>query len=119
MKKLPKKDLRVTIRFTKDEYSAIEKIIDDTGWTQSEALRKLIFDRANNFKERTPNESRKIDRLLFYFNKTSNNLNQVAKLMNTANLEGKLTEKKLIDALNTMIKVEENFYYGVKLVTND
>lgn len=114
-----KKDIRITIRFSQDEISEIEKIVQDTGWTQSETLRKLIFDNANNYKEKTPNERMKIDKLLFYFNKTSNNLNQIAKILNTAHIDGKLTDKRLMTAINELIKINDNFHYGLAYATRN
>lgn len=113
-----KKDIQVAIRFSKEEFEPLEKIIKKGGWSNAKFLRMIILNQVN-VHDYTPKENEKINRLLFYFNKTSNNLNQIAKQLNAAHIEGKLTEKKLMIGLNELIKINENFHYGIKLVTKD
>lgn len=110
-----KKDMRITIRFLDEELDIIDKIVGSTGWTRSETLRRLIFDNVSKFKERTPNEQREIDKLLFYFNKVSNNMNQVAKTLNAAHSTEKLNDKTYLSCLNMLSKINDSFKYGLLL----
>ncbi|QBY45619.1 hypothetical protein QE197_20035 (plasmid) [Arsenophonus nasoniae] len=58
--------------------------------------------------------SEKYDRLLFYFNKTSNNINQIAKQINTAYQDGMITEQRLIRWLTTLNTISDNLLSGIE-----
>lgn len=60
-------------------------------------------------------EDKNIDRILFYCEKASNQVNQVAKTLNVASLNGGVTERKLLSSFSTLIKISDNFKYGLLL----
>src|SRR5471032_1338149 len=57
------------------------------------------LDLCNNALERT--------RMQFLFNKTSNNMNQIAHVMNSANVAGKLTDAHYQEALTSLVKISQ------------
>jgi len=85
------------------------------GYTRSEAIRQLSLKNLSTSMERISKEDKNIDRILFYFEKASNHMNQVAKTLNITSLNGGITEKKLLSSLTMLIKISDSFKYGLFL----
>jgi len=108
------KKIMIGLRFTEEEYAPFEKVILKTGLSKSEFFRLLLTNRLNE-KIKVPAENKKIDKLLFYFNKASNNLNQVAKVLNTAHLKGEVNQATLQHCISLLVKMNDSFKYGLYL----
>jgi len=115
--KKPSKDIRINFRMTKEEYEPIKKILEETGWTLSEFIRMKIKDELD-VEKIVPKEKVRITKLLYYFNKASNNINQLARMANIANQNDKLSDKKYNDFLIFLSQLNENFHYGLFLCEN-
>ena len=96
-----KKEKRVTIRFTEDEYKQLKAKADELDISLSTYIRK----KALGNKERISSKCNK--ELLYEINRIGNNLNQIAKHCNINKLVDKLVLKSLVEIekkLNEVIK---------------
>jgi len=105
-----KKDIRITIRVSDETLDVIDEFAKLKSYTRSEAIRQLSLKNLSTSMERISKEDKNIDRILFYFEKASNHMNQVAKTLN-----GGITEKKLLSSLTMLIKISDSFKYGLLL----
>lgn len=103
----------VTLRLKEDEYARFEYIIKETGISKSDFFRLLIMGQFNPDKH---NQVKKDNnrKLLFYFNKASNNLNQITKRLNTDHKNGILSEAAYLRYLNTLVNIRDAFVKGVE-----
>lgn len=90
------KDIVISIRLSEDEYQKYQPIIEKTGESKSSFFRKLIINNEQpiQLKEKK-NNNKDYKRILFVLNKASNNLNQLAKILNTNAKLGNLDNKKI------------------------
>jgi hypothetical protein len=92
---------RLNFRIDEATYSAFEAKVSAANLTRSEFFRDIVL---NN---KTQVIARKITtdhtkQALFLINKTSNNINQLAKAANTAQQSGKITDKLYISLLESL-----------------
>lgn len=106
------KSNHVTFRLTDEEYVPFKNAIDALGVSRSEFFRLLCINQLDPDIHNKTN-SEKYDRLLFLFNKASNNINQLAKQVNTAQKDGLLTEKKLTDWYRKLSIITDNLLAGI------
>ena len=102
------KDKSILIRVTKTEFDDIEKLAKDKKITKSEFLLNLAFD-----KKVSKSVARDLSKVIQSQNKIGNNLNQIARVLNTAKLENcleKIDYKNIIDQLEIMENQLENIY---------
>lgn len=101
-----KKDIVISVRLTESEYSFYKSLIDESGETKSSFFRKLILNH-NQPIELKKKKTKSIDykKILFVFNKASNNINQIAKILNTHAKSGNLDDKKLPLIFNMLSEV--------------
>lgn len=102
----------ITLRLKEDEYAKFEQILCDTGISKSDFFRLLILGKFN------PNVHNKIKKdnhreMLRLFNKASNNINQIAKKINTEYRNGFITENTYLRYLNVLINIRDAFVRGV------
>ena len=76
-------------RLTEAEAKVLREKIAKSGMNQADFLRNAVLANKTVIVSRSPLEKQ---RLLFLFNKTSNNVNQIAHVFHTANLAGRLTD---------------------------
>jgi len=94
---------RLNFRIDETTYSAFEEKVQAANLTRSEFFRDIIL---NN---KTQVIARKITtdhtkQALFFLNKASNNINQLAKAANTAQHSGKITDKLYLSVLESLDK---------------
>jgi hypothetical protein len=92
---------RLNFRIDETTYDAFEAKVSAANLTRSEFFRDIIL---NN---KTQVIARKITtdhtkQALFFLNKASNNINQLAKAANTAQQAGKITDKLYISVLESL-----------------
>jgi hypothetical protein len=92
---------RLNFRIDETTYAAFEAKVSAANLTRSEFFRDIIL---NN---KTQVIARKIttdhtQQALFFLNKASNNINQLAKAANTAQQAGKITDQHYISVLEAL-----------------
>ncbi|ALR95867.1 plasmid mobilization protein [Vibrio alginolyticus] len=105
MTKKENRNVPISFRLTESEYAPFKLILETTELTRTEFFRRVFLNNEYHFdvKERPPKE---LDRLLFLFNKSSNNLNQVAHKLNSAYRGGVISEKVYLETLNNIVSIE-------------
>lgn len=112
------KDIVITFRISVEEFEPYKKAIDTLNIKKSEFFRAIITD---SFDPKIHDKKSKKDaeKLLFYYNKTSNNINQIAKKINKADLEGKLNDVFLMKMLNSIELISESLLNGIEEFKNE
>lgn len=107
------KDIVITMRMSEEEYKPYSKSIEKLGISRSEFFRVLVTEK---FNPDIHDKKKKKDAgtLIFYYNKTSNNLNQIARRVNTEVLTGKLNESLLNEILNKLDMINETLLSGIE-----
>ena len=96
----------ISFRLTKDEYEQFNDAISQSGLKRGPFFKGLVLSKSNVVVQAV--ETKTVDRkLVFLFNKISNNINQLAKNSNRAHLTGLIntTHYKLL--LNRLINIED------------
>lgn len=108
----------ITFRLTDDEFLPIKTAIEKTNITKTEICRSIFLSEKFTFevKENKPIEYSK---LVFIFNKTSNNINQLAKNINTASKLGIVNNQQFSQLLNKLIIIESILDNTLKGIDND
>lgn len=85
----------VSFRLNLDDYAAYKIKFNNSGLNQSEFFREHVLTNTTKVvaKEK-PNVN--LDRMVFLFQKTSNNINQLAHRANSENLAGVLSEETFL-----------------------
>ena len=91
------KEIRKTIRFSDEEYSKIEKMMNEHNLTFAEFARGAILKK--KIKTNLTKE------MIFEVNKIGNNLNQIAKSVNSKDRKNVLL--KLIEIQNDIKKISD------------
>jgi predicted DNA-binding protein len=89
------KNKTISLRLTPNEYDQVKKIANELGYSVSEYIRKRILGKREKI---TPKQDLKI--IAYELNRIGNNLNQIAKYVNT---------NKAIDRVvaGNLIKIKE------------
>lgn len=80
----------VSFRLTDADHAAYQAKVEASGLKPSEFFRECVLQNRTQVVARVPTSSDK-HRLLYLFNKTSNNMNQLAHAANSAELAGTVT----------------------------
>lgn len=92
----------VTIRLSDDEIKPFFEAMESLGIkNKSEFYRAVLLNNFDPNKHDKSNQE-KLNKILFYYNKSSNNLNQIAKAVNTFVMKGGVTEQEKINILNRL-----------------
>lgn len=103
------KDRVVSVRLTEEQYAPHEEIMNRTGTKASAYFRELLTNRHPVFKEASVTD----ERLVFIYNKSSNNLNQVAKRVHQAHHRGIISQGLFLKLSNTLISIRDLLLAGV------
>lgn len=100
-----KKDVPISFRLTKSEYEPYKDILEKTDLSKTDFFRGVFLQKQYTFnvQECKPVEYGK---LIFIFNKTSNNINQIAKRLNAENKEGIISQRSYNIAINELITMQ-------------
>ncbi|ECG8212231.1 hypothetical protein FX392_19565 [Salmonella enterica] len=96
------KDIVVSFRLMRDEFSPFEQQIKESQLSRSAFFRKLALSKGDSINI----EVKDIGKLLYLFNKSSNNINQLALKINSAHKKGIISERKYTLLLNALINIE-------------
>lgn len=103
----------VSARFTDEEYEPFKKILDSTEVTKSELFRILVLNKVECLPARnkvTPDYKN----LVRIFNKTGNNINQLAKRVNASHKNGMVTDQHYRRWLNDLNRMLDSFNNGLE-----
>lgn len=109
---MKKKNHVVSIRLTDDEIQPFLELIKSTKLSKTEIFKKILLSKSNNVSVKK-NDKDNYKKLLFLFNKASNNINQLARTINISNKAGSLSEKNFIKLNNNLIKLNTLFKSGL------
>jgi hypothetical protein len=96
------KEVVISLRITPDEFSPFAKQIEESKLSRSAFFRKVVLDKSS-FINIEVKDTRK---LLYLFNKSSNNINQLALKVNVAHKNGKISDRKYSLFLNALLNIE-------------
>ncbi len=105
MKSKENRSIPISFRLTASEFELYTDVLARTKLTKTDFFRGVFLEKKYTFHvhEKRPVE---YDRLLFLFNKTSNNMNQIAHKLNGAYRRGIVSEKVYVEYLNNLISIE-------------
>jgi hypothetical protein len=107
------KEIVVTFRLSQSEFSPYEKLIKDSGLKKSRVMREVFI--AKSGKTSLPKtQTKDSKRLLFLANKTSNNINQLARKLNMDYNNGIVNEKTYTLLLNNLINIERSLFSAIE-----
>ena len=92
----------VSFRLTLDDYAAYKSKFNASGLSQSEFFRQHVLTNTTKVVAKSKPDAN-LDRMVFLFQKTSNNINQLAHRANSENLSGVLSDKTFT-AINSQLE---------------
>lgn len=115
-----KKTKVISFRVPEEEANKIEEIIKNSDLSRSEFFRHFFFSKQkeekviiNVTKKERNIKNKDYSKLVFYYNKSSNNLNQLAKQINTYNKNGLLSDNLFLLLLTKIDTIEKLLFKGV------
>lgn len=98
-----KKEKQINIRVNQNEFDELENKSKELKITKSEFILKLIF--GEKIKKDNSKDNLKY---LSSINKIGNNINQIARLLNSKNLKNELADDDYSNLLDKLIIIETN-----------
>lgn len=108
--KKPSKSRVIHFRVSDEEFAAHAEVLAASGLTLSAYARRIWLEGQVTITRPSKNS----DRLVFLYNKSSNNLNQLAHRINEARRGGILSEKLYIKLANHLVAIRELLLNGVQ-----
>jgi hypothetical protein len=96
---------RVGFRLTDAEHRAYLQKVEASGMSASEFFRECVLTNRTRIMARQPVSSDR-KRVMFVVNKSGNNLNQIAHVLNAARLDQSASERTYLAALDTLESIE-------------
>ncbi|PUA41474.1 molybdopterin-guanine dinucleotide biosynthesis protein MobC [Pseudomonas protegens] len=109
----PKKRNRVlSFRLSDEEFAAFDEKLKASRMSKSEFFREVFINAKVSFnvKAAPPKE---YGRLLFLYNKSSNNINQLTHSVHRAYRRGIVSERLYVKLLNSLVNIEALLLAGV------
>ncbi|MBG6246693.1 molybdopterin-guanine dinucleotide biosynthesis protein MobC (plasmid) [Candidatus Symbiopectobacterium sp. 'North America'] len=103
------KDRVLTCRVSNEDFEKLEQMIAEAGMSKSEYFRDVVINR----KAEINVVVKDMQSLIFYYNKASNNLNQVAHKANSAHLENRMSDSLYGRILNALIDIRTLLLRGI------
>lgn len=110
------KNQRIIFRVTEAEKKDFLKKVDEAQTTASDLLRERVLNDEYFIVAREPKASLDKQKLIYLYNKTSNNLNQLAHQTNSYNKQGKLTHGQFEQILSNLITIRNLLKSGIEYV---
>ncbi|WP_150140511.1 plasmid mobilization protein [Candidatus Enterovibrio escicola] len=107
------KNQHIIFRVTEDEKKAFLKKVDDAQTTASNLLRERVLEDEYFIVAREPKATINKEKLIFLYNKISNNLNQLAYQSNNYNKKGILSEKHFLQIHASLIAIRNLLKQGI------
>jgi len=109
MAKKTNKDRIISFRLTEEQYAPYAELMEKSGVKSSVFFRELLLSKTPVFKAASLSD----DRLLFIYNKSGNNLNQIARKVHRAHLRGIISEALFIKLFNALNAIRDLLLAGV------
>ncbi|HDM8225462.1 TPA: mobilization protein [Vibrio campbellii] len=106
----------VGFRLPIDEYEKFSDKAKAANLTLTEYLRRAVLSDETVIKANKPKASKDKSQLLYLYNKTSNNMNQLAHQTNTYHQQGALNSKQFNQILASLITIRNLLKSGVEQV---
>ncbi|HFL4051461.1 TPA: DUF6290 family protein [Escherichia coli] len=103
----------ISLRLTDEEYQSFHQYLTSLDVSRSEFFRMLILNRLDDIPALKPKRPTDYRELLRLFNKSSNNINQIAKKINTEYRNGFISESTYLRYLNVLVNIRDAFVTGV------
>lgn len=112
MSKKIKKDRVIAFRLSQSEFTKFEEKLAVSEMSKSEFFREVFLNANVNLTVKGA-PSKELKSLVFIYNKSSNNLNQIAYKANLAHQMGHISERLYIKILNRLVNIEDLMLVGV------
>ncbi|HGJ7737682.1 TPA: plasmid mobilization protein [Pseudomonas aeruginosa] len=102
-KKPREKSVVISFRLSESAYEPYREPVEKSGLSRSEFFRNMFADNTHKVvisEKRVPTED--YNRYLHFVSKISNNINQLARLLNGAEKAGMVTAKQYLTGLNNL-----------------
>lgn len=109
------RDRVVAFRLTTAELETFEEKLAASEMSKSAFFREVFINANVNLTIKAA-PSKDHSALLFLYNKSSNNLNQLAHQVNVAHLAGTVTKEKYVKYINTLVEIRNLLLVGVQHV---
>lgn len=110
----------ISFRLSAKEYKPYGDIIKKNGLKKSKFIRDVFLNASIDEDGKIVVKKTKVEdykRVVFVANKSSNNINQIAKKLNLAYKNGTVNESLYVEMLNRLIGVEKLFKSAIKNVS--
>ncbi|HIC1896493.1 TPA: plasmid mobilization protein [Citrobacter freundii] len=97
-------------RVSQEDFEKLEQMIADAGMSKSQYFRDVVIHKKTEINVIVKD----MQSLIFYYNKASNNLNQIAHKANSAYKENRISESLYGRLLNTLIDIRTLLLRGVE-----
>ena len=98
----------IQIKLTPSEFEQFKPLLEASGLKRATLFKKIVLGREIQVSQSKLTSPEK-NRIVFLTNKTSNNINQIAKNINQAYRGGVVNEHLYIATLNNLISLEKLF----------
>ncbi len=101
--KSPKRSVVVSFRVSEEDLAPYADAIEKSGYSRSVFFHKLFIERSDKIVL-SEKKAHSVDynKYLFLVNKISNNINQLARLLNGAEASKRITRQHYLNGLNTL-----------------
>ncbi|EEQ7690655.1 relaxosome protein [Escherichia coli] len=103
----------ISLRLTDEEYLPFHEYLTSFEVSRSEFFRMVILNRLDDIPTLKQKRQPDYSELLRLFNKSSNNINQIAKKINTEYRNGFISENTYLRYLNVLINIRDAFVAGI------
>ncbi|WP_141108952.1 plasmid mobilization relaxosome protein MobC [Aeromonas veronii] len=107
------KDVIVSFRLSSAEFEPFEKEMIRLGMSKSKYFNLLVTGKLEESLASGHN-TKDYKKLLFFVNKASNNINQIAKRLNVESKGGAIKEATYIKAMNALISIRDSLLSVIK-----
>lgn len=105
-----RRDILVAFRLTSSEDAPFTELMKEAELNRSDFYRQLLLNKSPVINK----PSKDYDRLLFYYGKSSNNLNQLAHSINLSWKKGIVSERLYIKLLNDLMSIRQLLMAGIE-----
>lgn len=107
------KDKVVAFRLSQEDFAQFEEKLASSNMKRSEFFREIFLNSNVNLTVKS-SPTKNLKQLIFYYNKSSNNINQIAYQLNSAHLSEKVSERLYKSVANALIDIRALLLSGVK-----
>lgn len=107
------KDEVVTFRLSENQFKPFKVLIEKSGFKKGKVIREILLSKSKT-ASLPKSQSKENKRLVFLANKTSNNINQLARKLNIDYKDGIVTEATYKTLLNNLINIEKSFSKAIE-----